>query len=75
MEVVVTEYGETLSLIILFLVARIDNFFSFLGLLFAPIVSALGAHEDQVHPVLSRVHERHCLDVAASAAVDIFAAR
>ena len=73
--VVVSDCGETLSLVILLLVAGEDDFLSLLGLLLAPIVSALGAHEDQVHSVLSRVHESHCLIVFASGAVDIFAPR
>jgi hypothetical protein len=62
----------SLMLIIVFII-REDDFFTLLGLFFAPVVSALGAHEDQVHAVLSRVHKGHSLVVTTPPAVHVLA--
>ena len=71
-----TSFEEPIhSLVIVVVIARVDDLLSLLGLLLAPVVGALSAHKDQVHPVLSRVHECHCLRVTATAADDVFTAR
>jgi len=44
-------------------------------LLLAPVVGALGAHEDEVHPVLGRVDEGDGLIVLALAAAHVLLAR
>jgi len=60
------------SLIIVLVVT--EDFLTCFVLLLAPVMNALGADKDQVHPVLSRVHECDCLKVATFLAVDILAA-
>ena len=63
--------SEVSSLIIV-LIITVNRFLPVHGLLFAPVISALSAHVDQVHPVLGRVHEGHSLGVITLAAVHVF---
>ena len=61
-----------LSLVLILLILT-GGHLVILSLLLAPVVSAAGAHKDQVHAVLSRVHEGDGFVVAAPAP-NVFAA-
>lgn len=61
------------SLVAVFILAWESNFFTLSGFLLSPVVSTLGTNEDQVHPVLGRVHESHSLSVTTFLAADVLA--
>lgn len=68
-------YSHTPSSLVILVVVRVDNLLTLSRLFLSPVVSALGADEDQVHAVLGGVHEGDSLIVPALLASEVLPSR